>query len=467
MLIVSFFSTLLIASNGITLDVNKVLHTPQSAHYSLLSFGMFDDGRIKDISFKTSEDKNNDIQFRLTKGPQQSMTDIVSFKPKESIQTEQTGKGLYYLFVEGIKDNDFNEGDIKIEGKIHIIHDYGELSPDQFRCYQYYSFALFLSLIMSIVWFVLMYKYKKTLVAHHYAIGLIIWILTIETLINYFKLMYVNNNGYDVIFMDHFGTQSQVIRQTLSRLFLILVSLGWGIISADSDFSEKMKRDLIKLGLLYYFGASILSHFMVEAVRKSDFDNLFWMMPIILIQCLLESIIFWTIIMNLNDVLLELKQGKQYSKYNHYKKFCISLIILMFIAAINVIFEWYIRNHIDEYFDFTILCQNCFWHFMFVLMIMIVMILWRPTKSSKFYAFVEQIPNNPVDIAIDVDIDIDQTTMEIAHNHDTNLPRFEIGGMNDTETEEEKYENEDEYEFADMNGDKVKYTLDLSVCSDN
>ena len=49
--------------------------------------------------------------------------------------------------------------------------------------------------------------------------------------------------------------------------------------------------------------------------------------------------------------------------------------------------------------------RNCFWHFTFLLFMIVVMYLWRPSREARIYAFVKQIPSQTADIMGEVDFD--------------------------------------------------------------
>ena len=267
-----------------------------------------------------------------------------------------------------------------------------------------------------------MHKYETELVKHHFMIGVIVFIIWNETLVICCKLWAENYRGQHLYFMDHIHVQIEVMRQTLARLLLILVSLGWGVILPTNQITDKMKKALKELGVMYYFGASISSHVIVECIRTNDFDNAIIIFPLIIMQCFLDSFIFWVVYVNLSDILDELKESKQMEKYKHYLYFSRALCALCIFAILDVIFESAIRNDLCEYFEFTQL-RVCFSHFACLLMTIVVMILWRPTRSSAIYAFVEQIPNTDYG---DLDLEDDEQSMSMAQDDEI---EEELGGV--------------------------------------
>jgi len=258
------------------------------------------------------------------------------------------------------------------------------------------------------------------------------------------------------------------------RLLLLLVSLGWGIILPSSQITDAMKTALRELGVLYYFGAAISSHIIIECVRTNNFDDAMIIFPIIVMQSLLDSFIFWAIFVNLSEILIELKQSKQMEKHKHYLYFTRALMALIILAIADILFESAIRRQLDEYFDYTILARVCFWHFACLLMTIVVMIQWRPTVNSMIYAFVEQIPS---DDYADLDISdeyshFDKQLMHIAMDDDIEQ---ELGGYASKTVEEQQVDarfmigdDDDDDTWSSHEEEKEKKTgiMDLILIND-
>merc|ERR1711964_237223 len=84
-------------------------------------------------------------------------------------------------------------------------------------------------------------------------------------------------------------------------------------------------------------------------------------------------------------------------------------------AVIHIGIESMVRNQMHQHFDLIVLVQDCFWHLMFLNMGISMMWLFRPTKESKSYAYVQQLPSqdpdSPFDVKADCEMNLDVVTL--------------------------------------------------------
>ena len=88
-------------------------------------------------------------------------------------------------------------------------------------------------LAYSIVWGIFMIKYKENLINVHYFILLIIGVSMTQSAVNIVLYQYSNRYGYSPTILITLGSLFEVTRSTLSRVFTLMVSLGYGILNTD------------------------------------------------------------------------------------------------------------------------------------------------------------------------------------------------------------------------------------------
>ena len=157
--------------NGMTHEIKRVFYDEASTHFPIFSFGLLETGRIKEMDLETS---GNNTVYQLYRGRDELISEFgwngrylrrrrsvdidkaatsILFEPEQS-------KALYRLFI---ADGDGDGYPIMITGSIHIIHEYGELTPSDLRAYRYYQFALCLVAMMGITWSLMMKHHKASL----------------------------------------------------------------------------------------------------------------------------------------------------------------------------------------------------------------------------------------------------------------------------------------------------------------
>lgn len=430
---------------------------------SVVAFGLLDDGYIESFDVKTSSDVTFDMMKAEELGKLKHVPEFQDFLEKKGLnrrrsvhieegneklkaleveETEETqdtestcfkspGFGLYGIMVH----NDDNiEYPLTVSGTIHIRHVHGELSPAMWKGYTYYHYALMLIAAMIFSWAFLMFRYAKSLVMHHRAIAFVLGIVALETLLKYFYLMYTNQNGMDTLSItaDHIVAQVQVLRQTAVRLFLILISLGWGVTLSTSQITMGMKQQLMQFGLLYYWVSGFAAYITRRIIHnQGDGTSDLHVAALTMIGLyMLEAKVYMVVTSNLERILVDLKQQGQYEKFEHYRKFTKGLLVNIAFAFIHINLELMVRNHMNEYFDWMVLVRECFWHLLFLKIIISVMILWRPTKESKTFAFMEQLPMSDPDAPMgfgELDIpDLEDGVEELGMNLDLDVENMDV-----------------------------------------
>ena len=119
------------------------------------------------------------------------------------------------------------------------------------------------------------------------------------------------------------------------------------------------------------------------------------------IQALLDTALIFVILTLLGEHMKRFKEAGETDKYKHYNKFSKSIAGLSYLCLLHIVFlcclqgkffgdrqGWFIFDH----FEWMIVITHDFYHALYIAMLAVIMILWRPTKSSKLYAYVKQLP---------------------------------------------------------------------------
>ena len=457
------------SSKKITID--KVYHTVNDTNVPLFTEGMYEGASIT-LDLKTASLNGTPVHANAyllrgrtsnngTNEINPAPNDIWHYNSQQSTNSDKLERGFYRFIIE----RNGNLFPLRVTGSIHLIQSHGELAPDQYLAYIYYLIALCLVSIMIIIWLMLLFKKKTQIVGHHWGILILLICMFMSTAMDSVRLFFMNQRGELSIFLDYGRISMEVLKQSVARLLAILVSLGWGITLPSNQITTTMKKQLIGLGALYFIGASITEYCIYELLQRHILHS--WCLLILPLSALLDSVIAVIVLQNLEIILEELYINKQYAKYKHYRNFSIALIILVILAMINTIIQSCImrREHWFEYFDCFELVRSCFWSFLMILFVGVVMLLWRPTKAAKNYAYFKQIGQDEVDY-LDNDFDLDGQVMRIGECKDVMRDPeiiFEIGDFNDDDC---KNETERKQTFYGADGKRLEYELDLEASDD-
>ncbi|XP_066257214.1 transmembrane protein 87A [Euwallacea similis] len=292
---------------------------------------------------------------------------------------EFTRDGVYVLGLTVQTENK----DYEIGVHIEIHSDYGYLSAVDWPLLPFYGFMCIYYIILGLIWLLLSFLQWRDLLRVQFWIGGVILLGMLEKATFYAEYQSINNVGVEVEGAVLFAEWVSCAKRTLARMLVIIVSLGFGIVKPR--LGSTLHR-VVGVGILYFFLAASEAYLRnTKAKSQSNRDLLVASVPL----SVLESAICWWIFSALVNTTRTLRLRRNETKLALYRHFTNTLI---FCVATSVIFMLYcIKVH--YYVDCLtvwkdIWLEEAFWHILFSCMLLVIMILWRPTNNNQRYAFV-------------------------------------------------------------------------------
>lgn len=172
-------------------------------------------------------------------------------------------------------------------------------------------------------------------------------------------------------------------KRTLARMLVIIVSLGFGIVKPR--LGSTLHR-VVGVGVLYFFLAASEGYMRItKAKNEANKDLLVASVPL----AVLDSAICWWIFSALVNTTRTLRLRRNEVKLSLYRHFTNTLV---FSVVASVFFMLYsIKTHrfvscLVVWKDLWL--EEAFWHILFSALLLVIMILWRPTNNNQRYAFV-------------------------------------------------------------------------------
>ena len=116
-------------------------------------------------------------------------------------------------------------------------------------------------LVYAIIWGIYMIKYKENLINVHYCILLIIGVSMTQSAINIILYQYSNRYGQSSTILITLGSLFEIARSTLSKVFTLMVSLGYGILKTDI---QQYKNKIIIVSCLYVITLSAFNSLQIQ-----------------------------------------------------------------------------------------------------------------------------------------------------------------------------------------------------------
>jgi hypothetical protein len=193
-------------------------------------------------------------------------------------------------------------------------------------------------------------------------------------------------------------------KRTLARMLVIIVSLGFGIVKPR--LGPTMQKVMLAGGL--YFTFAILEGLFRIKNRKEDIDNKGALagIPLVFIDV---AICYW-ILTSLKTTMRTLRVRRNIPKLTLFRHFTNTLI---FCVAASVIFMvWSLARHrfvacLTDWKELWL--DEGFWHILFSFILLVIVVLWRPSNNAQRFAFTPLLDNDDDD---DDDDDDDENENE-------------------------------------------------------
>lgn len=286
--------------------------------------------------------------------------------------------GVYVLIFQVIAVSSFNLG-VHIEMK----SDYGYLSAADWPLLPFYGFMCILYVIFGLIWLIVSFLQWRDLLRVQFWIGAVILLGMLEKATFYAEYQSINNTGTRVQGAMLFAEWVSCAKRTLARMLVIIVSLGFGIVKPR--LGSALHR-VVGVGLLYFFLAASESYLRVTHPKNDQSkDLLVASVPL----AVLDSAICWWIFNALVNTTRTLRLRRNEVKLSLYKHFTNTLIFSVIASVIFMLYS--IKTHkiiacLIVWKDLWM--EEAYWHILFSAVLLVIMILWRPTNNNQRYAFV-------------------------------------------------------------------------------
>ncbi|KAJ8971451.1 hypothetical protein NQ314_000708 [Rhamnusium bicolor] len=290
-----------------------------------------------------------------------------------------THDGVYVL---ALKVNT-NTSEYNIGVHIEMKNDYGYLSAVDWPLLPFYGFMCIYYVILGLIWLILSFLQWRDLLRVQFWIGGVILLGMLEKATFYAEYQRINNTGTRVEGAMLLAEWVSCAKRTLARMLVVIVSLGFGIVKPR--LGATLHR-VVGVGLLYFFLAASEGYLRItKAKNDPSKDLLVASVPL----AVLDSAICWWIFSALVNTTRTLRLRRNETKLNLYRHFTNTLI---FSVVASVFFMLYcIKVHhfvtcLTVWKDIWL--EEAYWHILFSCLLLVIMILWRPTNNNQRYAFV-------------------------------------------------------------------------------
>lgn len=299
-------------------------------------------------------------------------------------------KGLKYLMISSCNDM---TGTVRINGRTEWKNPYGYL-PGELHGFLFFTRGMALVYVAcGLLWAAMcLWNWRELMILQNY-VTVVLALSMMEMTLRYYDYAQFNRLGARSTELMLSGSILHTMKQTMSRVLVLVVSMGFGIVKPTLGDSA---NTVWGLGGLFFFFAMVQRVYELSAHTSAiTFMQYVTMLPV----ATLDLVFFVWIFRSLGDVLLQLEsktgEGKENAKLTLYRHFRRILLFTMFITCFwSLVYtfivvsgrinrDWETRWLFDGFFDLE---------YFFVLVA--IMILWRPTNNATQFAYA-RVPAPP------------------------------------------------------------------------
>ncbi|XP_068341058.1 uncharacterized protein [Pyrus communis] len=250
----------------------------------------------------------------------------------------------------------------------------------------FYGFMSLAYLVLGLAWFLRFVQFWKDIIQLHYHITAVIALGMCEMAVWYFEYANFNSTGIRPMGITLWAVTFSAVKKTLSRLLLLVVSMGFGVVKPTLG---GITPKVFLLGLVYFVASEALE--LVEHLGNiNDFSGktkLFLVLPV----AFLDSWFILWIFSSLSKTLEKLQIRRNLAKLELYRKFTNSLAIFVLLSVAWIGFELYFNatDPLSEFWQIAWIIP-AFWSILAYALLAIICILWAPSRNPTRYAYMEE-----------------------------------------------------------------------------
>ncbi|XP_054263065.1 transmembrane protein 87A-like [Macrosteles quadrilineatus] len=298
-------------------------------------------------------------------------------KPSSRPVMKVTKDGFYMLSLQLTSNSPFS-ADVHIEMK----GKQGYLSAADWPLLPFYGAMCLVYVVLGLAWLIVSFLQWRDLLRIQFWIGGVILLGMLEKAMFYAEYQSINTTGQSAQTAVLLAEFVSCGKRTLARMLVIIVSLGFGIVKPRLG---PMLHRTVATGILYFLLAASEAYLRVMR-PKSDPANQMLMASVPL--AVLDSAICWWIFTSLVQTTRTLRLRRNMVKLNLYRHFTNTLIFAVISSVVFMLYSikaHYLVNCFTAWKELWI--DDAYWKLLFSVILLVIMILWRPTNNNQRYAF--------------------------------------------------------------------------------
>ncbi|EFX88032.1 hypothetical protein DAPPUDRAFT_311546 [Daphnia pulex] len=289
-----------------------------------------------------------------------------------------------YLFVITIRPKSQPGGNhtYKAQIMIDMKSDVGYLSVIDWPLLPFYGTMCGLYTIMGILWLIISLCRLKDILRIQMWIGAVLFLGMLEMAVYLAEYESLNKTG-ELTAAAHYSAELlSCAKRSLARILVLIASMGFGIVKPRLG---AMLQRIVGVGVVYMILSAVETYLILVQPKNDGSRNIY--AASFLLALLDAAICFW-IFLSLVQTTRTLRLRRNTVKLSLYNHFTNTLIFAVVSSLIFMLWSIYYHRMDTCLKDWKELwLDEAFWKLLFSLLLLVIMILWRPTNNNQRYAF--------------------------------------------------------------------------------
>ncbi|KAL9258410.1 Transmembrane protein 87A-like protein [Drosera capensis] len=250
---------------------------------------------------------------------------------------------------------------------------------------KFYVFMSVAYILLSFIWFIQYVRFWKDVLLLQHCITILIALGWFEMILWYFEYANFNSIGVRPVAITTWVVTIGAVRRTLSRLLILTVSMGYGVVRPTLG---GLTSKVLLLGVTYFLATELLH--ITEFVGTINDISGRARLVLVLPDVFLDTFIILWIFTSLSRTLEQLQAKRSSVKLEIYRKFANALGISVIASVAWTIYEIYFKSTdpFNERWQSAWII-TAFWDILAFALLCVICYLWAPSHSSQRYAYAD------------------------------------------------------------------------------
>ncbi|GCB72483.1 hypothetical protein scyTo_0006328 [Scyliorhinus torazame] len=251
---------------------------------------------------------------------------------------------------------------------------YDYISPADWPLMMFFMVMCIAYVLFGALWLVWSACYWRDLLRIQFWIGAVIFLGMLEKAVFYAEYQSIRYKGESVQGAVIFAELLSALKRSLARVLVIIVSLGYGIVKPRLG---AMLHRVVGVGVLYLIFSAIEG---ILRVTGENFD--------LALLAFIPLAVLDTALCCLTQTMKMLKLRRNVVKLSLYRHFTNTLIFAVIASIFFIVWttkKFRLADCQSDWRERWI--DDAFWRLLFSFILLVIMILWRPSANNQRFAF--------------------------------------------------------------------------------